>query len=147
MNEEKQHKGLSDMTRAEFEAVPGPTVEDWRRDIKDFDSLVILPSRRLHDSGYRAMAFIACKGEKPVIKLAGGSDVIHINGIGGFGYNWSERYGTCPSAIPPISWSIDCLKTSGLLRLFSHGNLIAEGGGYSSFQVFEDPEKPESILK
>lgn len=129
------------MTRAQFEAVPCVAREDWRHDIKDFDSLVILPTRRMHDSGYRAMYFVACKGNNPIVKLSGGSDVIHINGIGGFGYKWSERYVGCPSAIPPVAWSIDCLKVSGLLRLFVYGNLIAESGGYSSFELFADPEK------
>ncbi len=132
-------RGLSDLSRVEFEIVPHS--KDWRKDIKDFDSLVILPTRRLHDSGYRCMAFVACKGDRPIVRLGGGSDVVHLDGIGGFGYNWLRRFGTCPSGVPPAGWCIDCLKTSGLLRLFTHDNLIADGSGCSSFELYADPEK------
>jgi hypothetical protein len=138
---EVKTKGLSEMTRADFEAVPEN--EDWHQDIKDFDSLVILPNRRMHDSGYRCMSFVCCKGDKPIVKLGGGSDVIHIDGIGGFGYKWLERYGTCPNTISPNSWSIDCLKTSGLLRLFTHNDMIADGAGLSSFEIYADPSKKQ----
>lgn len=136
-----ESKTLSQMTRADFEAVAEPSTENWREEIRDFDSLVILPQRRMHDSGYRRMSFVACKGDTPIVKLGGGSDVIHIDGIGGFGYKWNERFGVCPQTVPPVSWSIDCLKTSRLMRLFSHGNLIAEGSCFSSFEIFNDPIK------
>lgn len=137
---QEKKKGLSEMTRAEFEAVPELSAKQWREHVKDFDSLVILPRRRLHDSGYRCMAFVACKGDEPIVKLGGGSDVIHIEGIGGYGYNWLARYITVPQLVKPVSWSVDCLKTSGLLRLFAHENLIADGHGFSSFELYSDPE-------
>ena len=136
---EEKVKGLSEMTRADFEAVPERAVDQWGEDVTGIDSIVILPTRRIHNSDFRCMYFVACKGNKPVVKLAGGSDVIHIGGIGGFGYKWLERFSGCPTGVPPISWSIDCLKTSGLLRLFSHGALIADGAGCSSFELYADP--------
>lgn len=142
MTQEKEavvKKGLSEMTRKDFEAVPGPA--DYGKDITGFDSLVIMPTKRLHDSGYRAMYFIACKGDEPLVKLGGGSDVVHIDGIGGYGYKWLERFSGCPQVVPPTGWSIDCLKTSGFLRLFTHRNLIADAGGYSSFEIYSDPQK------
>jgi hypothetical protein len=119
-------------TRKELEALPE---RNWNENIGEFDSLIILPTRWIHDSGYRCMDFVATRDNVPFIRLSGCSDVIHINGIGGMGYNWLKKFGKCPDAIPPIGWNIDCLKTSGLLRLFTHKNLVA-GDALSSFEIF-----------
>lgn len=138
MSEVIKKKGLSEMTRADFEAV---TERSEAEDLTGFDSLVILPSRRMHYSGYRCMAFVVCKGDEALYKLCGGSDIIHIEGIGGYGYKCMERFNGVPHSTPPVGWNIDCLKTSGLLRLFTHYDLIADGGCYSSFELYSDPVK------
>ena len=54
-----------------------------------FDSCVILPGAPgdNHASGFRAMGFVAIRGNQPVFRLAGGSDVVDFDGIGGFGYS------------------------------------------------------------
>lgn len=126
-------KDVNEMTREEFEAIP--YIDDWQYEAEDFDSLVILPTEDIHDSDFRCMAFIVCRKGEPICKVGGGSDVIHIDGIGGYGYDWLRRYGTCPKMIEPVGWNIDCLKVSGLLRLFTHGNL-RHGAALSSFEVF-----------
>jgi len=85
--------------------------------IGNFQGLIILPEEEIHDSGFRCMDFVACKGVHPICRLSGCSDVIHIDGIGGFGPRpWPAN--TFPQLTEPKSWSIDCLPTSGLLRLF-----------------------------
>ena len=128
--------GLNTWTRKDFEHL---RVRRWDEDIGEFDSLVILPQRRIHDSGYRCLDFVAVIGEKPICRLSGCSDVVHIEGIGGLGYNWLKQYKECPSLVPPTAWNIDCLKTSGLLRLFARGKIVA-GAALSSFEIYQVPK-------
>ena len=112
----------------------------WTEDIGEFDSLVILPLKMRHDSGYRCMDFVAVKDGEAMCRLAGGSDVLHIEGVGGYGYDWLSRYNTCPSLVPPVGWSIDCLPTSGLLRMFCHRK-IRVGDALSSFEIYSEEAK------
>lgn len=135
MSNEIVEKTVMEMTRKEIEATP--EVGGWQDDIGKFDTLVILPTKRLHDSGYRCMYFVACIKGVPKYKLAGGSDVLHLDGIGGYGKNWLEKYGTCPSLVEPTAWNIDCLPKSGLLQLFTHGVLTA-GSALSSFEIYTE---------
>lgn len=130
-----EEKGIDEMTREEIENVPS---RDWNESVDDFDSLIILPMEEIHDSGYRIMNFVAVTENKPVCKLSGCSDVININGIGGMGKDWGKR--GYPRLVKPESWSIDCLKVSGLFRLFSSQNLSA-GRPLSSFEIFSVPKE------
>lgn len=132
-------KDINEMTRKEFEELPSR--EDWSEDVYA-DCLVILPKRRLHDSGYRCLDYVAVSKER-MIRVAGCSDVMHIDGIGGFGDDWMNKYGTCPKAVHPIGWSVDCLKVSGLLRIFAHAYKIKCGPALSSFEMFAIPTANE----
>jgi len=102
-------------------------------------SLVILPNQgiELHDSGFKLMQFVAINSkEEPICRMSGCSDVIHIDGIGGFGYKWNEKYNGIPTAIEPRAWSMDCLPC-GLFRLFIGGKYIIRcGPSLSSFEIF-----------
>lgn len=133
-------KDINDMTQKEFQALP--LRKDWSEEVMA-DALIILPTRRLHDSHFRCMDFVACVSKDLLLRLSGCSDVMHIDGIGGFGYKWLEQYGTCPKAVRPIGWSIDCLKTSGLLRIFASSYKIKCGASLSSFEMFAIPRKEE----
>lgn len=73
-------KDLTQYTITEFRNLPK---RKFGEDVGKFDSLVILPTRRKHDSGYRCMEFVAVKGEQPICRMGGGSDVIHLLGIDG----------------------------------------------------------------
>ncbi|HYW34168.1 MAG TPA: hypothetical protein VE868_02070 [Balneolaceae bacterium] len=130
MSEKQKQKQVSQWTREEFESLP---LREWNENIGEFTSLIILPTRRIHDSGFRNMDFVAVKEDIPVCRLSGCSDVLHLDGIGGYG-QWN---GSIPDSIPPKGWSIDCLKTSGLLRLFSRGKLKV-GQALSSFEIFSE---------
>jgi hypothetical protein len=131
---------INDMTRKQFEAVPFR--EDWSAEVR-CDEIVILPQRKMHDSGYRCMDFVAVKNGEPVCRLSGDSDVIHVDGIGGFGRDWLTHYGHCPDSVPPSAWSIDCLPKSGLLRMWStRGDMIC-GPGMSSFEIYATHEHPK----
>ena len=117
-------------TKKELESLPN---RKWDEEIGEFDSLIILPTSNLHDSGYWCMDFVAVRDTEPFCKLSGCSDVIHIDGIGGYG-KWTPGLGV-PTLIPPKGWSIDCLKKSKLIRLFTHGKLTA-GRALSSFELY-----------
>jgi len=121
-------KSFEYWSRKEFEVLPE---RKWDEEIGEFDSMIILPTKHIHDSGFRCMDFVAVKGKEPFCRLSGCSDVIHIDGIGGYG----EWKGNVPTVTPPKGWSIDCLKKSGLLRLFSDGKLKA-GRALSSFELY-----------
>ncbi len=128
---------ISDMVRKEFDTLP---TRGWNEDIGTFSSLVILPGRAkdIHDSGYRDMDFVAIdSNDEPIARLSGGSDVVHINGIGGLGQGWLKKYGKMPDQITPVDWSIDCLPKSGLLRLFC-SHKISCGLALSSFEVYAE---------
>lgn len=105
-----KEKTFERWTRKDFEALPDISELNEKPEIAD--SLVILPTRRLHDSGYRIMHFAVIVNNKPVCKMMGCSDVMKIGGTAG--YNGKATF----SQIVPVGWSIDCLATSGLLRLF-----------------------------
>ena len=75
------------------------------------DVIYVIPTRRKHDSGYMCMKFALTYHDEVIGCVGGGSDVIHLNGIGGYG----KIYGDISKR---QDWSIDCLK-NGLLRVFS----------------------------
>jgi len=125
------------MTRKQFEALPQ---REPRSTPLMCTAIVILPTRRMHDSGYRCMDFVAVDDRNmAVCRLSGWSDVVHIDGIGGLSIR--RRIG---EKIPanPHGWSIDCLKKSGLLRLFT-GTPIEAGEALSSFEIFQRPKVEE----
>lgn len=123
---------VNQMTRKEFEALEH---RKWDEEI-DCDSIIVLPMRRMHDSGYRCMDFVAVKDGEPICLLSGGSDVIHIDGIGGYGYRWVDR-GELPKTVIPSGWSIDCLPRSGLLRMWpNRGKKVRCGAALSSLEVY-----------
>jgi len=161
---------INQMTRRQFNELPRR--EDWSKEVQ-CDCLIILPAQcdwlgviryhikrllarafrleppreceigHLHDSGYRRMDFVAVKDGEPVCRLAGGSDMLHIEGIGGLGYRWLEKHGGCPPfLVPPAGWSIVCLPKSGLLRMFSRNDNMICGSALSSFQIYALPRKP-----
>ena len=122
---------VQEMTREDFEKVPRR--KNFMAPVPKFRSLVIIPTDEEHDSGYLCMAFVAVsKDDEPIVWIPGCSDVLNINGIGGYG-DW--RGCSIPKMIPPIAWSIDCLPKSGYLRLFCGQDLTC-GDSLSNFEVY-----------
>ena len=119
---------INDMTRKQFEAVPYGI--NWQEQVT-CDCIVILPGRRTHDSGYKCMDFVAIKDEKPLCRLSGHSDVLHIEGVGGRGYK--KEYS---DLVERKAWSIDCLKKSGLLRMWANTHNLVCGSALSSFELW-----------
>lgn len=133
------------MTIKDFESLPYR--ESFDKDIGEFDSLVILPTRKTHDSGYRCIDFVACIKDEPICRLSGCSDVLHINGIGGYGYKWTEKNIGVPFKIDIMPWSIDCLPKSGLLRMFCYGHNLIAGCALSSFDIFANKKINKDVKK
>lgn len=121
---------IFEMTKEDFEKVPERG--GWSRDIGEFSALVIIPQDYAHDSGWMCMDFVAVDKEgEPICKLSGCSDVLALDGIGGYG-EWLG--GELPNCIKPKGWRIDCLPC-GYLRLFSRSALTA-GPALSDFQIY-----------
>jgi hypothetical protein len=131
---------INKMTRKQFNDLPD---REWNEDIGTFDSMVLIPLRRLHDSGYRLMDFVAVRNGEPLCKLSGCSDVIHFDGIGGYGDNWFKKYGTVPQSLPARDWNIDCLKVSGYLRIFSQRYNLKAAPALSSFEFYAVEKEKE----
>lgn len=155
-------KMIERWTVGEFRRLPH---RKWDEKI-EFDSMVILPAQfdwiglvkykvklylsrtlglkepdiweisHLHDSGFRMMDFVAIKDGEAVCLLSGCSDVIHIDGIGGFGKDWFLQYGDVPKTVRPSSWMVDCLPVSGLLRMWASGRKMTCGPSISSFEIY-----------
>ena len=92
---------INQMTRKQFEALPYlDEFEDHDvRDI-DVDSIVLLPSRKHHDSGYNVYEVVVCNGWKAIGKC--------------YGYDTFSIY--MDSTFSRVG--IDCLRGSGLMRIF-----------------------------
>ena len=131
---------VNKMKKADFEKVPQRT--GFNSPVQDFYSLVIIPERHLHESGFRAMSFVAVdKNGEPIVRMSGYSDILNIDGIGGYG----EYHGFLADSRPVQGWEIDCLKC-GYTRIYCKGKLRA-GADLSSFEIFcvsdEKGEKSE----
>lgn len=123
---------IHEMTKEDFSKVP--IRRNFMAPVPMFKSLVIIPTDQEHDSGYLCMEFVAVnKDDEPIVRMSGCSDVLDINGIGGYG-NWRLCSGI-PKTIPPISWRIDCLPKSGYLRLFCD-HFLTCGDSLSNFEVY-----------
>jgi len=83
------------------------------------------------------MDYVAVVDGKAVCRISGCSDVLHIEGIGGYGYRWLERHRDVPRFVPVAGWSFDCLLGSGLLRLWpSSRKQLIYGCSLSSFEIY-----------
>jgi hypothetical protein len=119
------------MTVEEFRALPQRLY--YNSDEGLFDGIIILPAAdgdERHDSGYRVMDVIGIRNESPVCRLAGGSD--HL---------WNLPAEGAAAA----GWNIDCLPTSGLLRMWPTGkNKIKVGSAMSTLDINFVPREPSS---
>ena len=117
-------KDINEMTKKDFLGIKhiSETKTFARLTSTTFNSLIILPTKDIDLSGFRRMEFVLVHNNKPYVRVGGISDVIHINGVGGFGdYKKLGVSKPFPISLPPVGWNIDCLKRSSLLRLFAMG--------------------------
>lgn len=117
-------------TREEFESL------EYFKPTDNFNGVVIIPTDEMHDSGFRCMKFALVNYGKVVGCVGGGSDVIHLNGIGGygkFGEEWDRSLNT--GLMKRVDWSIDCLP-NGLIRLFCSHKLELDDIICSDFNLY-----------
>lgn len=121
-------KDAKNMTKKELLAIENFMPE------KDYNAIVIVPTKYIHDSGFRCMKFILCYGTEIVGAVSGCADVIHLNGIGGYGLK-TKDYGRNKKG---YGWRIDCLPKSNCVRLFLDEDLTL--GDYflpiSDFEIY-----------
>ena len=115
---------IEKMTKTEFMNLPNKKLKGY------FNNIIIVPMNELHDSGYRCMKFILCMDRDIVGVVSGWSDVMHFDGIGGYGRNLGNFYN---QARRMPSYSIDCLPKSRLIRVMTHELLEAESFVGSDF--------------
>lgn len=109
---------IFDMKKSDFKNIPR---FDWKQTEIKFDDLVIIPTARKHDSGYRCMEYCAVKNGKPIGIFGGSSDVMHLDGIGGY----------------RKPWKIDCLPC-GYLHLWCSGYKMKASGCLSDFKIYTE---------
>lgn len=103
-------KSLNDYTLEELRAI------EIFGEQEEFNAFAIVPVEELHDSGYRCMKFILERDGDIVGAVSGWSDVVHVNGIGGYGENFEQTIKS--GRIPVVGISMDCLPKSGCIRFF-----------------------------
>jgi hypothetical protein len=123
---------IKSMTLDELLAVPYSKRLD---EINTFTGFVIVPTGELHDSGFGCMKFVLTRHSEIVGAVGGGCDVVHLNGIGGYGLDWQKSLED--GMVPKIDWSIDLLPKSGCLRVFSSHKLKLGDFIGSDFEVYD----------
>lgn len=123
---------IKSMTLEELLAVPySKTLEE----IGVFKGFIIVPTGDLHDSGFGCMKFVLTLHDDIVGAVGGWCDVVHLNGIGGYGLGF--RRTLTVGEVPPVDWSIDLLPGSGCLRVFSSHKLVLDDFIGSDFIVYD----------
>ena len=116
------------MKKSDFKNIPR---FNWTQSEIKFDSLVIIPTTHKHDSGYRCMEYCAVKNGEPIGIFGGSSDVMHLDGIGGYG-KWKKKI---PTVFNRKAWNIDCLPC-GYIHLWCSGYNLIASGCLSDFELY-----------
>ena len=103
---------------------------------KRFNSIVIVTTEERHSSGFGCMKYILCHGFEIVGVVGGGSDVVHLNGIGGYGDGKAFDEALKAQKVDRVGWRIDILPNSGCARLFCDHWLKIETPICSDFIVY-----------
>lgn len=123
-------------TREEFENL------DYFAPTGEFNGIVIIPTNEMHESGYMCMKFALMDHWEVVGCVGGGSDVIHLNGIGGYGKYENFKEALKTGLTKRVDWSIDCLP-NGLIRLFCSKKLELDEIICSDFNLYVKSEREE----
>lgn len=127
---------IREMTLDELLAVP---YSKTRGEIGIFTGFIIVPTGELHDSGFGCMKFVLTHHNEIVGAVGGWCDIVHLNGIGGYGLGWQTSL--TDRKVPVIDWSIDLLPKSGCLRVFSTHRLTLDDFIGSDFIVYDGGER------
>ena len=114
-----------------------------------FNGFIVIPQMdcELHDSGYRMLKIALTNHGRVVGCVEGCSDVIHLNGIGGygkFGDKYQERVKT--KLGPIIDWSID-VAPNGLVRVFCSYELEMSDLPLSDLPIYLKENDNEMLVR
>lgn len=113
---------LINISKKKLLALPN---RDWNR-ITEYTSLILIPSKTLHDSGYPHITVVGVIWMKPVEIAAASCDCINI----------SPRQ---------FSFHLDILPKSGLTHLIASRNTFRVGNDLSSLSVTEGGPLPDYV--
>lgn len=101
-----------------------------------FNGFVVIPTDEMHDSGYQMMKVVLLDHWKVVGCIDCGCDVIHLNGIGGYG-KYGEKYNerVQTKTAPATDWCID-MTPKGVVRVFCSRELEIDDLPLSSLQLW-----------
>ena len=126
---------ITEMTKKDFAAVPKLNLyKDWGKIAVNghlnFNSIVVIPAENedgsviLHDSGWGCMEFCLVDiSNEPIGRIDVYTDVINLDGIGGYGDDWLDKVGHVPDSIPIHGWNMDLLPC-GYLRIWARNGLF-----------------------
>lgn len=149
---------ILNMSKQDFANVPVlDTYSDWNilapNGHLEFKSFVVIPVENedgtidLHDSGYGCMEFcLVDNNNEPIGKVGGGSDVVNLDGIGGYGCGWLYRSTGIPRMIPVHGWTFDLLPC-GYLNVWTRRILFLNDRFVgSTMEVFseDDPRRDDN---
>ena len=103
-----------------------PKIEPYDDEIL-YDSIVIVPTGEIHDSGYMCMAYVFSTNGEVVGVVNRGSDVLCLD--------WGSYIDPTPQESTKRGWTIDCTP-NGFLRLFNVDNRIKNMGGCGTYSVY-----------
>ncbi len=102
-----KEKAIDYWTVREFKKLP---VIESAKSVKEFDSFIIIPTVKLHESGYRLMKIVIVHKYFPIGIITVPIDLIQLFG----------KFETLPDRFgKTVTWSVDCLHTSKLLHFFT----------------------------
>lgn len=103
-----------------------------------FNGFIVIPQMdvELHDSGYRFIKVALTNRGRVVGCVEGCTDVIHLNGIGGYGkFNDKYENRVRTGLAPAIDWSID-VAPNGLVRVFCTKELELDSFPLSDLPIY-----------
>lgn len=107
-----------------------------------FNGIVIVSTGKVHESGYLCMKLVFVSGCRVVGCAGGCCDVLHLNGIGGYGLNYKETIVT--QKVDHINWQVDLLP-NGCVRIYTSKKLQIGSCNISDFEVFDAEVKHDDI--
>lgn len=144
---------ITEMKKEDFAAVPELNLwTDWEKlapnGILEFNSFVIIPVEydgkvALYDeTNWGCMEFCLVNGDlEPIGKVGGGSDVVCLDGIGGYGSHRGRGFGEISRLVPVKGWSIDCLPC-GYLHVWTKRVLFIEDRFVgSSCEIYSEADR------
>ena len=125
-------KSIMEYSRKEFKKMT-PYIPDNL----EFNGIIIVPMKEIHDSGFGCMKFILLEDTEIVGVCGGFNDAIHLNGFGGYGLDYDKE--NDPQTVHRVDWSIDILPKSKCVRLFCSNRLQLPDAVFEAFSVYSKP--------